>query len=43
MIERFDHKPMLTAVLAISMTILVVAVMTLWGLLLTAPLPAAGR
>jgi hypothetical protein len=39
MIERFDHRPMLTALLALSTTVLVVVV-TLATLLITAP-PAA--
>jgi hypothetical protein len=40
MIARFDHRPMLTAVLALSTTVLVVVVLTLATLLITAP-PAA--
>jgi hypothetical protein len=40
MIERFDHRPMLTALLALSTTVLVVVVVTLATLLITAP-PAA--
>ena len=40
MIERFDHRPMLTALLALSTTVLVVVVITLSTLLITAP-PAA--
>jgi hypothetical protein len=41
MIARFDHRPMLTAVLALSTTVLVVVVITLATLLLTAAPPAA--
>ena len=41
MIARFDHRPMLTAVLALSTTVLVVVVITLTTLLLTAAPPAA--
>jgi uncharacterized protein (DUF2126 family) len=40
MLARFDHRPMLTALLALSTTVLVVVVMTLATLLITAP-PAA--
>jgi hypothetical protein len=40
MIERFDHRPMLTALLALSTTVLVAVVVTLATLLITAP-PAA--
>ncbi len=40
MLARFDHRPMLTAVLALSTTVLVVVVLTLATLLITAP-PAA--
>ena len=40
MIERFDHRPMLTALLALSTTVLAVVVVTLATLLITAP-PAA--
>ena len=40
MIERFDHRPRLTALLALSTTVLVVVVVTLATLLITAP-PAA--
>ena len=40
MIARFDHRPMLTAALALSTTVLVVVVITLSTLLITAP-PAA--
>jgi hypothetical protein len=35
MIARFDHRPMLTAVLALSTTVLVVVVITLSALLYT--------
>jgi hypothetical protein len=41
MIARFDHRPMLTALLALSTAVLVVAVITLSTLLLTAAPPAA--
>ena len=41
MIARFDHRPMLTAVLALSTTVLVVVVITLSTLLITAAPPAA--
>jgi hypothetical protein len=41
MIARFDHHPMLTALLAISTTVLVVVVITLATLLITAAPPAA--
>jgi len=41
MIARFDHRPMLTAVLALSTTVLVVVVVTLATLLYTAAPPAA--
>jgi hypothetical protein len=41
MIERFDHRPMLTAVLALSTAVLVVVVITLATLLITAAPPAA--
>ena len=41
MIARFDHRPMLTAVLALTTTMLVVVVITLTTLLLTAAPPAA--
>jgi hypothetical protein len=34
MIERFDHRPMLTALLALSTTVLVVVVITLSTLLI---------
>jgi hypothetical protein len=40
MLARFDHRPMLTALLALSTTVLVVVVITLATLLITAP-PAA--
>ena len=40
MITRFDHRPMLTALLALSTTVLVVVVLALATLLITAP-PAA--
>ena len=41
MIARFDHRPMLTAVLALTTTVLVVVVITLAALLITAQPPAA--
>ena len=41
MIARFDHRPMLTAVLALSTTALIVVVITLSTLLITAEPPAA--
>ena len=41
MIARFDHRPMLTAVLALSTAVLVVVVITLTALLITAQPPAA--
>jgi hypothetical protein len=41
MIARFDHRPVLTAVLALSTIVLVVVVITLSTLLLTAAPPAA--
>ena len=41
MIARFDHRPMLTAVLALTTTVLVVVVITLATLLITAAPPAA--
>lgn len=41
MISRFDHRPMLTAVLALTTTLLVVVVLTLAALLFTAQPPAA--
>jgi hypothetical protein len=37
MIARFDHRPMLTALLALSTAVLVVVVITLATLLITAP------
>lgn len=37
MIARFDHRPLLTAVLALSTIVLVVVVVTLAALLITAP------
>ena len=37
MIARFDHRPRLTAALALATTVLVVVVVTLSTLLLTAP------
>jgi hypothetical protein len=40
MIARFDHRPMLTAMLALSTTVLVVVVITLSALLYTS-VPAA--
>jgi hypothetical protein len=36
MIARFDHRPMLTALLALTTTVLVVVVITLTTLLITA-------
>ncbi len=41
MIARFDNRPMLTAVLALSTAVLVVVVITLAALLVTAAPPAA--
>ncbi len=41
MIARFDHRPLLTAMLALSTTVLVVVVITLSTLLITASPPAA--
>jgi hypothetical protein len=41
MIARFDHRPMLTAVLALSTTVLLAVVITLATLLITAAPPAA--
>ena len=41
MIARFDHRPMLTAVLALSTILLVVVVITLSTLLIMAAPPAA--
>ena len=37
MLERFDHRPMLTAALAIATIVLVVVVVTLATLLITVP------
>ena len=41
MIARFDHRPMLTALLALTTAVLVVVVITLATLLITAQPPAA--
>ena len=41
MIARFDHRPMLTALLALTTTLLVVVVITLATLLIMAAPPAA--
>jgi hypothetical protein len=41
MIARFDHRPMLTALLALTTTLLVVVVITLSTLLIMAAPPAA--
>lgn len=41
MIAKFDHRPLLTALLALSTTVLVVVVITLAALLITAAPPAA--
>ena len=41
MIERFDHRPMLTALLALATTVLVVVVVTLATLLITGPQAAS--
>ena len=41
MIARFDHRPMLTAALALATIVLLVAVVTLSTLLITAAPPAA--
>jgi len=41
MIARFDHRPMLTAVLALSTTVLLVVVITLSTLLITFPQAAS--
>jgi hypothetical protein len=41
MIARFDHRPRLTAALALATTLLVVVVVTLSTLLITAAPPAA--
>ena len=40
MIARFDHRPKLTALLALTTTVLVVVVVTLCTLLITAAPPA---
>jgi len=37
MIARFDHRPMLTALLALTTTVLFVVVITLSTLLITSP------
>jgi hypothetical protein len=41
MIARFDHRPVLTAMLALSTTVLVVVVVTLSTLLITLPQAAS--
>jgi hypothetical protein len=41
MIARFDHRPMLTAMLALSTTLLLVVVVTLSTLLITLPQAAS--
>ena len=41
MMERFDHRPMLTAALALSTTVLLVVVLTLATLLITGPQAAS--
>ena len=41
MIARFDHRPMLTAALALATTVLVVVVVTLSTLLITLPQAAS--
>src|SRR5215213_5339701 len=41
MIAKFDHRPMLTALLALTTTLLVVVVITLATLLITAAPPQA--
>jgi len=41
MIAKFDHRPRLTAALALATTVLVVVVVTLFTLLITAAPPAA--
>jgi hypothetical protein len=41
MIARFDHRPVLTSVLALTTAVLVVVVITLSALLITAAPPAA--
>ena len=43
MIARFDHRPMLTALLALSTIVLVVVVITLSTLLITSPQAASPR
>ena len=42
MIERFDHRPMLTAILALA-TIVLLVVVTLSTLLITGPQAASPR
>jgi hypothetical protein len=41
MLERFDHRPMLTAALALSTTMLILVVVTLSTLLITSAPPVA--
>jgi hypothetical protein len=41
MMERFDHRPMLTATLALATSVLVVVVLTLATLLITGPQAAS--
>jgi hypothetical protein len=41
MLERFDHRPMLTAALALATTVLVVVVIVLSTLLITSPQAAS--
>jgi hypothetical protein len=41
MMERFDHRPMLTALLALSTSVLVMVVLTLATLLITGPQAAS--
>lgn len=41
MIARFDHRPMLTALLALSTTVLLIVVITLSALLINSAPPAA--
>ena len=41
MIARFDHRPMLTAALALSTTVLILMVVTLSTLLITLPQAAS--
>jgi hypothetical protein len=41
MLERFDHRPMLTAALALSTTVLILMVLTLSTLLITVPQAAS--